>query len=181
MAEATQGEIVPVGEKATGRPLSYTQGIADIVCDRISLGESLRAICEDDDMPAQTTVYRWLRRDDEIGEAFRKQYARAREDQADSLVDECELIADDGRNDWMEKRDKDGALIGWQINGEHVSRSKLRIEQRRWHASKLKPKKYGDKLDLTTDGEKITPDLNDAAARAAALLAAARQRKAAGQ
>ena len=174
MAEG--GEIVPHGAPA-GRPLSYTQEIADLICDRIALGESLRSICEDDTMPAQTTVYRWLRRDDDVGETFRQQYARAREDQADSLFDEMNVIADDGTNDWMEKRDQDGAIIGYQLNGEHVQRSKLRIETRKWQASKLKPKKYGEKLDLTTDGDKITPDMNDAAAKVAALLAAARLRK----
>ncbi len=157
--------------------MSYTQGIADTICDRLSLGESLRAICEDDDMPHRITVLRWLRRDDEIGESFRTQYARAREDQADSLIDECELIADDGRNDWMEKRNAEGMIIGFAVNGEHVARSKLRIEQRRWHASKLKPKKYGDKLDLTTGGETMTPNLDDAAAKVAALMAAAKARK----
>lgn len=172
-----EGEIVPAGEPNSGRPLSYTQEIADIICDRLSLGESLRSICDDDAMPSRMTVFRWLRRDDEIGTAFRDQYAHAREAQADSLFDEMNEIADDGTNDWMEKRDKDGALIGWQLNGEHVQRSKLRIETRKWQAAKLKPKKYGEKIDITSGDEPIQTDINDVAARAAALLAAARARK----
>ncbi len=176
MADPIQGEIVPHGTPA-GRPLSYTQGMADRICERLSLGESLRSICADDDMPSQSTVYRWLDRDDEIGTAFREQYARARERQADSIFDECQEIADDGTNDWMEKRDKDGALIGWVLNGEHVQRSKLRIETRKWQAAKLKPKKYGEKIDITSGDEPIQTDINDVAARAAALLAAARARK----
>lgn len=156
---------------------AFTQEIADTICDRIALGESLREICAEDEMPDQTTIYRWLRRDDEIGESFRQQYARAREDQADTMVDECKVISDDGTNDWMEKHDKDGKLIGWQLNGEHVQRSKLRIEQRRWHAAKLKPKKYGEKLDLTSDNKPLGEGMVDASTKIAALLEEARRKK----
>jgi len=59
-------------------------------------------------------------------------------------------IADDGRNDWMERHGKEDA--GWQANGENIQRSRVRIDTRKWLASKLKPKKYGDKVDLTHGG-----------------------------
>ena len=48
----------------------------------------------------------------------------------------------------MERLDRDGNVIGWRVNGEAVQRSKLRVDTRKWVASKLKPKKYGDKLTL---------------------------------
>lgn len=138
-----------------GRPSSFKQSVADKICERIALGESLRSICEDESTPSRVTVLRWLRSDAEWGEAFRAQYARAREDQADSLFDEINEIADDGANDWMEKLNKDGELIGWTVNGEAVQRSRLRIDARRWQAAKLRPKKYGEKLDVTSGGDKI--------------------------
>ena len=129
----------------------FSQTIFDAICDRIANGESLRSICEDSDMPNKETVRRWLR----DGEDLRAQYARAREIQADTLFDEMLDIADDARNDWMEKRGEDDA--GWVANGEHIQRSRLRIDARKWMAGKLRPKVYGDKLDLSSTDGSMTP------------------------
>jgi hypothetical protein len=129
-----------------GRPSNYSAETVDTICDRIAKGESLRSICEDDKMPALRTVFDWLA--DDKNSHFRSKYARAREAQADQIFDEMLDIADDGTNDWMEKRNADGQNIGWQENGEALRRSALRISTRQWMASKLQPKKYGDKLDV---------------------------------
>ena len=133
--------------KKRGRPSGYTQEIGDSICDRLANGESLRYICSGDGMPSQSMVFRWLA----SNEMFREQYTRAREAQADVLADETLAIADDGRNDWMERHGKDDA--GWQFNGEAVARSRLRVEARKWFASKLLPKKYGDRTTLAGDAE----------------------------
>lgn len=130
------------------RPSSYSVKVADAICERLAEGKSLNSICASDDMPHKATVFRWLSAYDE----FRDQYARAREAQADALVDEMIDIADDGSNDWMEKRNADGENIGWTENGEALRRSDIRIKTRQWVAAKLRPKKYGEKLALT-DGE----------------------------
>jgi len=134
-----------------GRPSDYTPEIADAICARLANGDSLRTICRDDDMPSVVTVFAWIRKHEE----FLKQYTRAKEESSDALVEEMMDISDDGKNDWMEIRDKDDEIVGWRVNGEAVQRSKLRIDTRKWVASKLKPKKYGDKMDLTSDGEKL--------------------------
>ncbi len=137
----------------------YNEAIALEICERLVEGESLRTICRDNDMPNKSTVFRWLDSNPE----FRDQYARAREFQADTMADEMQDIADDGSNDWMEKHDQEGNAIGWQLNGEHVQRSKLRIDIRKWNASKLKPKKYGDKItnEVTgADGKDLIPVVN---------------------
>lgn len=102
----------------------------------------MRSISRDESMPAISTMFKWLREHDE----FSKQYTRAKEESADALVEEMLDIADDGTNDWMERLDGEGAPIGWQLNGEHVQRSRLRVESRKWIAAKLKPKRYGDKM-----------------------------------
>lgn len=114
------------------------------ICNRIANGESLRQIADDKDMPAASTVFVWLSDDS----AFAEQYARAREAQADAIFDEILLIADDGRNDWMERKDQEDANMGWRENGEALNRSRLRIDARKWMAGKLRPKKYGEKLEL---------------------------------
>jgi hypothetical protein len=124
------------------------EAIKPIICDKLANGQSLRAICAEPDMPAASTVFLWLSDD----AAFSEQYARAREAQADALFDEILEIADDGSNDWMERKDKDDANIGWRENGEAIRRSALRVDARKWMAAKLQPKKYGDKLDLNHSG-----------------------------
>ena len=129
-----------------GRPSDYTQELADQICARLADGESLRSVCRDDAMPDKSTVFKWFR----IQPGFVDQYARAKEESADALSDEMLDIADDGRNDWMKRNAEDDA--GWQANGENVQRSRVRIDTRKWLASKLKPKKYGDKVDLTHAG-----------------------------
>jgi hypothetical protein len=126
----------------TGRPSDFTPEIANAICEELIEGKSLRTICAAEDKPSASTVCRWLSQHAE----FREQYAHAREAQADTLTDEMLDIADNGTNDWMAKKDGDGFLIAQEYNGDAVQRSKLRIDTRKWYASKLAPKKYGDKV-----------------------------------
>lgn len=131
----------------SGRPSSFTQEIADEICGQLAGGRSLVEICRADTMPSEMTVYRWLRRD----ETFRAQYVQAREDQADHLADEILEIADDGRNDWMERnRGEDAPSMA--VDSEHIQRSRLRIDTRKWLMSKVAPKKYGDRLSQELSG-----------------------------
>lgn len=136
-------------EATVGRPSSFTPEMADTICSRLADGESLRTICRDEQMPGTSTVFRWLR---EFAD-FREQYALAREAQADALFDESLDIADDGSNDWLPAHNaEDGEEAGWRVNGEHIQRSKLRIDTRKWMAGKLQPKKYGEKTQMQVTG-----------------------------
>ena len=150
--------------KPLGRPSSYSQLLADTICERIACGESVRTICNDPEMPATGTVYVWLGKHPD----FQDQYARARDQQVAALAEEILDIADDGSNDWMENNKPN--CPGYMENGEAMARSRLRVDTRKWLLSKLAPKKYGEKLDLNHTG---TVDLSDAAleARIAALSA----------
>lgn len=129
-----------------GRPVTFTQSVADEICRRLAGGESLRGICRDDAMPPESTVREWVL---DNREGFAAQYTRARELQAHAMAEEILDIVDDGSNDWMERNDKDNA--GWVANGEHVARSRMRFDARRWYLSKVLPKVYGDKLALGGD------------------------------
>lgn len=134
-----------------GRPSIYTKELADEICESLAMGMSLRTACKPDHLPAVRTIFYWMRTYPE----FLQQYTRAKEESADAMADDMLDIADDGTNDWMEDNYDKGKTPGYAFNGEHVQRSKLRIETRRWLASKLKARKYGDKLDVTSDGEKL--------------------------
>lgn len=142
----------------TGRPSKYSQPIADKLCEELVEGRSLRRICLDDDMPAASTIFKWLKQNED----FAEQYARAREAQADTLADEIVDIADDGSNDYMGEDEK--------YNGDAVARSRLRVEARKWVAAKLKPKKYGEKLDLTSGGDKLPSSSVDVSGLSEAAL-----------
>lgn len=128
-----------------GRPSEFSQVVAEKICERLANAESLRKICLSDDMPCQTTVFKWLAQQPE----FAKQYALAREAQADAIFDECLDIADDGSNDYMGEDEK--------YNGDAVQRSRLRIDTRKWMAGKLRPTKYGEKILHGSDPENPLP------------------------
>lgn len=125
-----------------GRPSVYTQEIADSICERIADGESLRNICLGDEMPCRSSVFKWLNEN----KSFSDQYARAREAQADHMADEILAIADETDRDTI---DTEG---GERANNEWIARSRLRVDARKWLASKMAPKKYGDKLDVGVGG-----------------------------
>lgn len=133
-----------------GRHTEYTSEIADKICERLIEGESLRRICNDDLMPSRATVLRWLNENKD----FEAKYTHARVMQADTLAEEIIDISDDGSNDTYVK--EDGTEI---VNTDHVQRSKLRVETRKWYAAKLAPKKYGDKTAVEHSGEVSLKDL----------------------
>jgi hypothetical protein len=111
-----------------GRPSDFTKELAAELCARLADGVSLRTVCKSEDMPGKTTVFRWLDENQE----FRDQYARAKEESADSWADDIIDIADGEP-------------------GGDVTRDRLRVDARKWAASKLKPKKYGDSTTIKGD------------------------------
>src|SRR5580658_1817622 len=129
------------------RSTEYTPQIAEFICARIANGESLRKICSDPDMPANSTVFKWLSEQ----KPFAEQYTRAREAQMEVMAQEIIDIADDSSEDAL--IDEDGKT---RANAEFVNRSRLRVDTRKWLMSKLNPKKYGDK-QLHTGGDGESP------------------------
>lgn len=115
-----------------GRPTLYSEELVDGICRRIANGEGLRAICRDADMPGRQTVLDWL--DDENKGVFRAKYARARELQGDFLDEEMQEVAN-------------------AATPEDVQVARLRVGTMQWRASKLAPKKYGDRLVHAGDAE----------------------------
>lgn len=122
-----------------GRPPIYTPELAAEVLERLTK-RSLVSVCEDEGMPSSTTVMKWL---SDPSLTFAADYARACEARAHYIAEETFDIADDGNNDWMERRGADGVSLGWQVNGEAVARSRLRLDQRKWAAGQMNPKVYG--------------------------------------
>jgi hypothetical protein len=129
-------------KKKTGRPSDYTEELSSIICARFAQGESMRKVSLDDDMPSTTTMFTWLR----IHPEFLAQYEISKAECADMYAEEIVEIADDTSNDYVDVTDENGATGATRLNTEHVQRSRLRIDSRKWVAAKLKPKKYGDRI-----------------------------------
>jgi len=124
------------------RPSKKTANLVQAIVERLSEGEPLAQICRDEGMPAARTVREWQQNDPEVSAAI----ARAREEGFDAIAAECLDIADDSRNDWMNRAADKGDDQALQFNGEHVQRSKLRVETRLKLLAKWDPKRYGERL-----------------------------------
>ena len=113
-------------KKKQGRPTKFTQELADLICERMSNGETLRSICREIGF-LPSTVIMWTIQN----KIFFEQYAQARQKQADSYAD---MILDEAFN-------SHDAQIG-----------RLRVDALKWVASKLAPKRYGDKVEVEQTG-----------------------------
>lgn len=110
-----------------GRPTDYTEELAAEFCSRIAIGRSLRSVVKDQDMPSHSSIYRWFA----SHPSFCEQYARAKEDSADSRADQVEEIADK------------------VLDGEYDPQAaRVAIDAFKWTSGKHKPKKYGDKQQV---------------------------------
>jgi hypothetical protein len=140
---------------AGGRPSDYTKEKGQLICERIATHDiGLPRLCKMySDMPDEKTIQRWRYQFEE----FRLKYAQAKMIQADLLAEQCLEISDDARQDV--RVTEDGKTM---IDSEFVARSRLRVDTRKWLASKLMPKQYGDKLLLeqkTEENEQLKEEL----------------------
>lgn len=121
-----------------GRPTKYSPEIAALVCERVATTTmGLKRMCaENDELPDHSTIYLWRLKHPE----FSDQYAQAKLKQADLMAEECLEISDDAYNDTIMNAD------GHEVpNSAAIARARLRIDTRKWLASKLLPKQYGDR------------------------------------
>lgn len=166
-------------KRPMGRPTLYTPKLWAELIDRLSSGETLQDICRDEHMPSAAVVYDWT---DPTGESRPKgipatlttDFARARARGHDAIAAGTLRIADDGRNDWMERHGEDSP--GWALNGEHVQRSKLRIWTRLQLLAKW-DRRYGDKLELAGDVTVKKSAANMSDDELAAIIAASAAKK----
>lgn len=114
----------------------------EAICERVANCETLKAIAESYGM-SKGSLLAWIGSDKTRSD----QYARAREAQAEQLVDDILAIADDSANDTT--TDEDGNTV---VNHEVVARAKLRVDSRKWLAGKMSPKKYGEFQRLEHSG-----------------------------
>ena len=139
----TVADEQPKPRKKMGRPSKYSEEIAAEILTRIAEGESLRRITMEPGMPSHASVYLWLLQKPE----FSDKYARARDEQAETLADEIIAIADEPPAEVTDDKGVSRTDSGW------VTWQKNRMDARKWVAAKLKPKKYGERQVLAGDAE----------------------------
>lgn len=127
-----------------GRPSSYNQEIADRICELTATHSiGIRRLCKQyPDLPNPDTIFSWRIK----YKQFSEQYAEAKRNQVEILVEEILDIADDKSNDTM--TNDEGKVV---CNTEYLNRSRLRIDTRKWLASKLAPKIYGERIQNDTN------------------------------
>lgn len=118
-------------EKLKGRPSDYTKEEADQICKWIASGKSLNKYCQMHGRDS-SSVYRWLREERD----FASSYTHAHDNRADTLADEIIEIVDEVQFGTMEE----------------IAAARLRTDARKWIAAKLKPSKWGERIEVENKG-----------------------------
>ncbi len=134
----------------------YTPELAARICEAVATSQKgLRKTLEDDpELPAFGTVWQWIQHRAEFATA----YAQARRTQIQAMAEDIVDLSNDETLDPNDKR--------------------IRIETRKWLLSKLIPRTYGDKLDVTSDGQALAVPSHQVDARIQSIIMQAQLRKA---
>lgn len=119
----------------------YSREVGTRICELIADNYRLTQIAAMEDMPSRQSIWNWLAEHED----FRLMYEKARDELYSHMADELLEIADDAKNDWVERE------YGKEFDKEHAMRSRLRVDTRKWLMSKILPKKFGDKLEVEHD------------------------------
>ena len=116
-----------------GRPTLYNDKLADQICEKIALGESLKQICNRDDLPCRDTVFQWRHKNPSFSDKYSRAVNQGVDIQIERMIDEIE--------DFKLSEDR-------KVANAEVQKLRLKIDTLKWIAAKVLPKKYGDKLQV---------------------------------
>lgn len=132
------------------------------IFDEMVKGSSVRNILhpkkrDKKELPSYVTFLEWLSSDEDLA----KRYARAMEWRAEGLLEDTIDIADDTSGDLVIDKEVEGIRI-MKPDKDHILRTRLKIEARQFALRKMAPKKYGERLDVTSGGKELASkiDLN---------------------
>jgi hypothetical protein len=144
------GEVLLPAKRKGGQQSAYTPALASEILERLSNGEPLNLICKDAHMPHERTVRRW--RDDDV-HGFADRFARAVDSCLEAWACEVISIADEEAPDQAS-----------------VQRNRLRVDARKWTLSKLRPERYGDRVDFNVTNKTEQLSAEHIETKLAALL-----------
>ena len=138
--------IKKTATKPAKRVVPDRQAIMKDLCDMIAVSNKSMASCLKELQAKypeggldRTRIYDWMKEDEDLA----NKYVRAKKDQADFLVEEMLEIADQAECD----------IVGGVVQHNVINRARLQVDTRKWLASKLKPKTYGDKFEIDTPAD----------------------------
>jgi hypothetical protein len=143
---------------------SIINDLCDLICEGKSTREAIQVLKQDIPKITRKVLFDWINKD----KSKSNQYARAMEYRADVVFDEIIQIADNSEGDTY----TDEETGKTKVDHENINRSRLRVDARKWAISKMLPKKYGDKLDITSRTEDLSQEEQEA--RLKELLAKAK-------
>lgn len=140
---ADEGAETAIATSRTSIVRAYdVASVFPAILDRLATGEPLQQIARDEGMPSAQTVLLWSMLPEWV-----ERYARAREAGYSLIGEQLLEIADDSRNDWMDRETASGR-IERVVDREAMERTRLRLDTRKWMLAKMLPKIYGDRLIL---------------------------------
>jgi len=112
------------------------------IVGQVSSGKALSTVLRQDNMPTWVGFHAMVAQDAKLATAYEK----AVQDRADRLADEILQLSDEPMPEHLE-----GAMASaW------VQQKRMQVDARKWIASKLKPRTYGDRIDMTVRDERIS-------------------------
>jgi hypothetical protein len=131
----------------------YSESVVDAICHRIGQGESLVKICKTPGLPSRSVFMGWLLQNKHPG--LQDKYARAREAQADFYAEEIIEISDEESLTTRHSKPNEDGEVAVEVvfDATAVARNRLRVDARKWYASKVAPKKYGEKQEVVLTGK----------------------------
>jgi hypothetical protein len=138
-----------------GRPTTYTEELGKRICHEIAGSDQglRKLLAEHDDFPTLQTVLQWTRNNAQFADHF----AQAKRQQIEAMAED---IVDLSNDDSIDPNDK-----------------RIRIDTRKWLLSKLIPRTYGDKLDVTSDGQALQVPTHQIDARVQSIIMMAQARR----
>lgn len=127
---------------------TYTKELGEHICNGILQGRTLKSITGDSNMPRLNTIMTWLHQFEE----FNTMYYKARQLQMELIIDGILEISDDASNDYTHYVDEKTGEVTHIFNHEHVARSRLKIDTRKFLAAKLAPRIYGERVTIDHQG-----------------------------
>lgn len=124
-----------------GMPSKMTPSCIEEIIDRVSFGELIKNIAKDPHMPAEGTIWKWIR----DNQAFAEKYYKAKEFATNILGEDILSIADDGSRDVSVKFNKNGEAYT-EVNQEIVKRSEIMIKARQWLMERLNSNKWNERV-----------------------------------
>jgi len=127
-------------------PKDMDDNVFHDIIEQIEAGASVKSILDKPNYPSRTTFYAWINKNPELIELYKV----ATEIRADGIFDDMLVIADDRSNDRF--LDAQGNV---QQSMTAVNRARVQLDTRKWVLGRMNPRKYSEKLDITSGGDKL--------------------------